>query len=331
MTTTRSSGAVAGWPAIPRVLARVRSAALTLALALGTLVACQPARGDLGDRALEVVATTGMVADIVREVGGDRVVVTALMGPGIDPHLYKASEGDVGALAAADIIFYNGLHLEAKMGDVFAGMRGRVSAVPVAEAVDTAALLAPPEFAGAYDPHVWMDVTLWKHAVERVAASLAGLDTTHAADYHARAGAYLAVLDTLDAHVRQQLARLPADRRVLVTAHDAFNYFGRAYGMDVRGLQGLSTATEAGAADVRNLATFIAERRLPAIFVESSISPRTIEAVQAAARALGHDVRIGGSLYSDALGSPGSDAASYVGMVRHNVNTIVAALLDGTP
>jgi manganese/zinc/iron transport system substrate-binding protein len=176
-----------------------------------------------------------------------------------------------------------------------------------------------------------MDVALWKQAVERVAASLADLDTANAAGYHTRAVGYLAVLDSLDAYVRDQLARLPADRRILVTAHDAFNYFGRAYAMDVRGLQGLSTATEAGAADVRNLATFIAERRLPAIFVESSISPRTIKAVQAAARAQGHDVQIGGSLYSDALGSPGSDAESYVGMIRHNVNTIVAAMLDGTP
>jgi manganese/zinc/iron transport system substrate-binding protein len=304
---------------------------VALALGLAPLAGCQPAGDDLGGRALEIVTTTGMIADIVREVGGDRVRVTALMGPGVDPHLFKASEGDVGALAAADIIFYNGLHLEAKMGDVFAGMRARVPAVAVAEAVDPAMLLRPPEFAGAFDPHVWMDVTLWKHAVERVAASLAGLDTLHAEGYRGRARAYLAVLDSLDGYVHEQLARLPADRRVLVTAHDAFNYFGRAYDVDVRGLQGLSTATEAGTADVRNLAAFIAERRLPAIFVESSISSRTIEAVQAAARALGHDVRIGGSLYSDALGSPGSDAESYVGMIRHNVDTIVAALLEDTP
>jgi manganese/zinc/iron transport system substrate-binding protein len=175
-----------------------------------------------------------------------------------------------------------------------------------------------------------MDVGLWRHAVERVRDALSELDAAHAEQYRADAARYLTELDSLDAYVRAQVQRLPEERRVLVTAHDAFNYFGRAYAFDVRGLQGLSTATEAGTADVRALAVFIDERELPAIFVETSISPRTIEAVQAATRALGHDVRIGGSLYSDALGNPGTPAGTYIGMIRHNVDTIVAALLGAT-
>ena len=301
--------------------------------ALATLVllaGCDRVEANLADRRVRVVATTGMIADIARQVGGERVQVTGLMGPGVDPHLFKASEGDVGTLAQADIILYNGLHLESKMGDVFAQMRDRIPTVAVAEALDTAVLLRPPEFAGAFDPHVWMDVGLWRHAVERVRDALSELDSAHAEQYRADAARYLTELDSLDAYVRAQVQRLPEERRVLVTAHDAFNYFGRAYAFDVRGLQGLSTATEAGTADVRALAVFIRERELPAIFVETSISPRTIEAVQAATRALGHDVRIGGSLYSDALGNPGTPAGTYIGMIRHNIDTIVAALLGAT-
>ena len=324
---------VRGLPPRIRTVARRTARALCAVLGtttLATLAGCERVEANLAERRVRVVATTGMIADIVRQVGGDRVQVTGLMGPGVDPHLYKASEGDVGTLATADIIFYNGLHLESKMGDVFAQMRGRVPTVAVAEALDTAVLLTPPEFKGAHDPHVWMDVTLWKVAVERTRDALAELDTAHARQYRADAARYLTELDSLDAYVRAQVARLPAERRVLVTAHDAFNYFGRAYAFDVRGLQGLSTATEAGTADVRALAEFIRERGLPAIFVETSISPRTIEAVQAATRALGHDVRIGGALYSDALGNPGSPAGTYIGMIRHNVDTIVAALLGTT-
>ena len=315
------------FPRSPTAPARRWRAALAAAALL--LAACAPARAELGERDVHVVATTGMIADIVREVGGDRVEVTGLMGPGIDPHLYKASEGDVAALAGADIVFYNGLHLEAKMGEVLEQMRGRIPTVAVAEAVDSASRLTPPEFAGAYDPHVWMDVRLWQRAVARVRDALAALDTAHAEEYRAGAAAYLAALDSLDAYVRGRAAEVPDGQRVLVTAHDAFNYFGRAYGFDVRGLQGLSTATEAGTADVRALADFIVARELPAIFVETSIPSRTIEAVQAAVRAQGRDVRIGGSLYSDALGSPGTPEGSYIGMIRHNVDTIVNALRGG--
>jgi manganese/zinc/iron transport system substrate-binding protein len=283
--------------------------------------------GDLSSRPIRVVATTGMVTDIVQIVGGERVQVKGLMGPGIDPHTYKATEGNVIDLAGADLVFYSGLHLEAKLVDVFEKMGGRITTAAVTDAIDRSRLVAPPQFQGNYDPHVWFDVTMWMSAVEEVERTLSTMDPTHASGYHERAQAYLAQLRELDAYVHAQAARVPESQRVLVTAHDAFNYFGRAYGFEVRGLQGISTATEAGAADVKALADFIVERRIPAIFVESSVPLRNVEALQAAVRARGFDVRIGGQLYSDAMGDPGTEDGTYIGMVRHNIDTIVGALL----
>ena len=281
---------------------------------------------DKHDTRLNVVATTGQVGDIAVNVGGDRVKVTSLMGPGIDPHLYKASAGDVERLRRADLILYNGLHLEAKMGDVLAGLGSRQPTLAVAEAIPEADLIAPPEFQGAHDPHVWFDAHLWSHAVEATRAKLSELDPEHADGYQARAAAYLQQLDELHTYATAQFATIPAEQRVLVTAHDAFNYFGRAYGLEVRGLQGISTATEAGTGDVQDLAAFIAARRIPALFVESSVSPRAIEAVREAVRARGWEVEIGGEIFSDALGDAGTPAGTYLGMVRHNVDTITAAL-----
>jgi manganese/zinc/iron transport system substrate-binding protein len=297
------------------------------ALLLGALAACDVSEGGEVNGKVQVVATTSIIADAAREVGGIRVDVTGLMGPGIDPHLYKASEGDVQRLAGARLVLYNGLHLEAKMADVLERMRGSVRTVAVADAIPKDRLLAPPEFGGAWDPHVWHDPGLWRLAVERVRDALIATDSAGATIYTGNAERYLARLDSLDAWVRAETARVPEEVRVLVTAHDAFNYFGRAYGVEVRGLQGISTATEAGTADVRTLADFIAERRIPAVFVESSIPRRTIEAVQAAVRARGHDVAIGGQLFSDALGDAGTPAGTYEGMIRHNVSTLVGALL----
>ena len=302
-----------------------------MALFAVALAACARPEAQTEDGRLRVVATTGMVADLAMQIGGERVAVTSLMGPGVDPHLYKASEGDVRRLTRAQLILYNGLHLEAKMGDVLEEIGTRRRVVAVTDAIPRERLRAPPEFEVAYDPHVWLDVSLWSLAAERVRDALGEADAAHAAEYRARADAYLARLRELDAYVRRQAARVPPAQRVLVTAHDAFGYFGRAYGFEVRGLQGLSTASEAGTADVQALAEFIAARRLPAIFVETSIPRRTVEAVRAAVRARGFAVAIGGELYSDALGSAGSDAASYEGMVRHNIDTIVGALLGQAP
>ena len=309
----------------PGVVGRI--AALLAVLGTGAAAACAPPDPPQEEGRLSVVATIGMIADVARNVGGEHVRVVGLMGPGVDPHLYKASEGDVRRLFRADVIFYGGLHLEARMGDVLEEMGARTRVRAVTDAVPRDALLAPPEFAGAYDPHVWFDVGLWSRTVELIAETLAEVDSAHAAEYRANARRYRARLAELDRYVRAQAARVPPERRVLITAHDAFNYFGRAYGFQVRGLQGISTAAEAGTADVQALAEFIARRRIPAVFVESSIPRRTIEAVQEAVRARGYEVRIGGSLYSDAMGSPGTPEGTYVGMVRHNIDTIVGALL----
>ncbi|HEX6926222.1 MAG TPA: zinc ABC transporter substrate-binding protein [Longimicrobiaceae bacterium] len=295
-------------------------------LSLVLLLACSSTEAN-DSGALPAVATTGMIADIVKNVGGEHVSVVALMGPGVDPHLYKAREGDVRRLWRSRIIFYNGLHLEARMAEVLAHMDERTPTVAVAQAVDSTQLLAPPGFSGAYDPHIWFDVRFWMDATEAVRDGLTAVDPAHAEDYARNADAYVERLEELHAYVLRRAAEVPPERRVLVTAHDAFNYFGRAYGFEVRGLQGISTASEAGTADVQALADLIVQRRIPAIFVESSIPQRTIEAVRAAVQARGFEVRIGGQLYSDAMGSPGTPEGTYIGMVRHNIDTIVDALL----
>ena len=308
---------------------RMRGIATALAvLAAGLMAsACAPPEPPEEEGRLSVVTTIGMIRDVVQNVGGEHVRVVGLMGPGVDPHLYKASEGDVRRLFRADVVFYGGLHLEARMGEVLEEMGGRTRVRAVSEVIPVEQRLAPPEFKGAYDPHVWFDVRLWAMTVDVVARTLSEADPAHARDFAANADRYRAQLADLDRYVREQALRVPVERRVLITAHDAFNYFGRAYGFQVRGLQGISTASEAGTADVQALAQFIATRRIPAIFVESSIPRRTIEAVQEAVAARGYDVRIGGSLFSDAMGNPGTDEGTYIGMVRHNIDTIVGALL----
>ena len=303
--------------------ALITAAALLLAACAGG-----DAEPSAADARLRIVATTGQIGDLATNIGGEFVFVESLMGPGVDPHLYVASESDVERLANADIIFYNGLFLEAQMADVFEQIGRSRPVTAVGEAIDHALLLPWGHASGGtYDPHIWFDVTLWSRAAEAVRDTLIEVDPTHAAAYRASAETYLAQLAELDAYVREQAQRLPLDQRVLVTAHDAFSYFGKAYGFEVRGLQGISTASEAGASDVRDLATFIAERQVHALFVESSVPVRNIEALKAAVEAQGWQVTIGGSLFSDAMGSPDTPEGTYIGMVRHNINTIVAALL----
>lgn len=305
---------------------------LTLSLLLITACGATPPAGAAGpsQNPIQVVATTGMIADIVRSVGTDRVAVVALMGPGVDPHLYKASEGDVRRLEQADVIFYNGLHLEAGLAGVLERMGDQRMVVAVTDGIDRSLLIAPPEFAGAYDPHVWFDVSLWMKTVNVVRDTLVKLDPAGAEQYRANATNTLAQLEETDRYIQNQVAEVPQDRRILITAHDAFNYFGMAYGFEVRGLQGISTASEIGASDVQSLAEYIVEKQIPAIFIESSVPRRNIEALQAAVKARGFDVAIGGSLYSDALGDPGTIEGTYIGMVRHNIDTIVSAL-KGAP
>ncbi len=275
---------------------------------------------------LRVVATTGMIGDAARRLGGEHVAVTALMGPGVDPHLYKASEGDVRLLADADLILYNGLHLEGKMGDVLVKMARTRPVVAVSEDLPRDELREPPEMAGQYDPHVWFDVALWAKTLAPIERELARLAPAHAATFAANRQAYEAELAELDAWVKELIATIPVEQRVLITAHDAFGYFGRRYGIRVVGLQGISTLAEAGLKDVDRVVDEIVAKRIPAIFVESSVPRRAIEAVESAVRSRGHEVVIGGQLFSDALGAADSPAGNYPGMVRANVETIVRSL-----
>lgn len=274
---------------------------------------------------VQVVVTTEIIADAVRAIGGDKVTVQALMGPGVDPHLYHARESDVQRLANADIIFYNGLHLEGKMGLLFDGMKKRLPTYGIADFIEKKRLQSSG-FDGLYDPHVWFDVQLWILAVNVIRDKLIEHDPSHAKYYSERALVYTEQLQNLDAYIKQRVAELPEGRRVLITAHDAFNYFGKAYGFKVIGLQGISTDSEVGTADVTRLVESIVKQNVPALFTEASIPARNIEAVQRAAQARGQIIAIGPELYSDTLGEPGTVAETYQGMVRYNIDAIVEAL-----
>ena len=279
------------------------------------------------DDKLRVVTTIGMITDIVKNVGGTQVEVSGIVEPGADPHFYNPTPKDVQRFGSAHIIFYNGLHLEAKMADVLGKMSGDKLTVAVTDGVDRSLLLTPPEYEGLYDPHLWFDVKLWMQVVGKVRDVLSEFDADNTVQYRSNAERYLKKLRELDEYVKLQVERVPSQQRVLVTAHDCFSYFGKAYGFEVRGLQGISTASEIGIADVKELATFIAERRISAIFVESSVSSQSLEAVKAVVKSKGFDVKIGGVLFTDALGSEGTPEGTYIGMIRHNIDTIVQALI----
>ncbi|MDQ3656652.1 MAG: zinc ABC transporter substrate-binding protein [Chloroflexota bacterium] len=302
-------------------------------LAVGTAIAATwhgalriPALADDGKR--RVVATTGQVGDLARIIGGEFTDVKALMGPGVDPHLFKASEGDVIDLIESDIIMYSGLHLEGGLGEVLEQAAKRIPVSEVSDGVPEDQLIQPEDdaFDGNPDPHFWFDPTLWAHAADETARALGGLDSDNVDAYLANAEACKAELMELDAYAMEQFSRIPAQSRILVTAHDAFGYLGRRYGLDVVGLQGISTATEAGVRDVQSIADLLVANKVKAIFVETSVPERTIEAVQVASRDRGWEVAIGGSLYSDAMGDEGTEEGTYLGMMRYDVDTIVAGL-----
>ena len=299
---------------------------------VGALVAVSAAgcggSGEAGadEGRVQATTTTTMITDLVRQIGGDRVKVTGLMGPGVDPHLYKASQGDVAALREADVVFYNGLFLEGQMEDILEKTSEQKPAVQVTTDMPEEELLDSPQYEGQFDPHVWFDATLWETTVDPVVEQLSELDSDGASDFEQRGEEYRQQVEELDSFAEEEISSIPEEQRVLVTAHDAFNYFGRRYGMDVRGLQGISTEAEAGSRDVQELADFLAENEVKAIFVESSVPPQTIEAVQDAVRDKGWELEIGGELYSDAGGDEGTEAETYVGMFRENVETITEAL-----
>lgn len=279
-----------------------------------------------------IVTTCGMVTDIVRQVAGDRAKVTGLMGEGVDPHLYKPTRDDVAKLLQADVVFYSGLMLEGRMTDTFLKVARRGTPVfAVTELLDEKFLLEPEEFQGHTDPHVWMDVAGWMEAVKVVARSLGEVDPDHAALYGQNANRYIAQLARLDDYAKKTIASIPKERRVLITAHDAFNYFGRAYGIEVRGIQGISTESEAGVADINRLVDLLVERKIPAIFVESSVSDKNIRALIEGCKSRGHAVRIGGELFSDAMGRTGTYEGTYPGMIDHNVTLIARALGGEAP
>ena len=294
------------------------------------LLSCNEQNSD-GNKAgnsgkIKIVCTTGMITDLVKTIGGDRVEVIGLMGPGVDPHYYKASQGDIQKLGSADVIFFNGLFLEGKMEEIFEKMARKKKVVAVSQNVSQDKLRKPPEFDGNYDPHIWFDVSLWQTTIDVVISTLSAIDP-EGADYYAPNGkAYFAQLDSLHQWVKQQIATIPKAHRVLVTAHDAFGYFGLAYDIEVVGLQGISTVAEYGVNDVSRIVDLVVSRNVKAIFVESSVPQRSINAVREGCRARGFEVIIGGTLYSDAMGAAGSGADYYIGMVQSNVNTIVSAL-----
>lgn len=288
-------------------------------------------RGDSRTAPLTVVATVGMVADIVREVGGEHVQVSQICGPGVDPHLYKATRDDVAELSTADAIFYSGLMLEGKMSDILVKMARSRPVVVVTGAIDESLLLEPEDFSGHYDPHVWMDVGVWAKCVEAVSDALGELDSEHAADFAANAKVYTKQLEQLHEYGVQAIGSIPEGSRVLVTSHDAFNYLGRAYGLDVQGVQGISTESEAGLQRVGELVDMLVTQNVRAVFVESSVPRKSIDSLIEGSKSRGHDVVVGGELFSDAMGMQGTYEGTYVGMLDHNLTTIARALGGKVP
>lgn len=307
-----------------KLMTPVVAAVLLLAASVACFFGVEPHR-EGGDK-LFVVATTTMAADLAAEIGGEYVEVVGLMGCGVDPHRYKAKASDAVKLQQADAVIYNGLNLEGKMGDVLESLeQGDKGVICLAEGVDPQRLIKTE--GGACDPHIWYDVELWRQAAEYTAERFAQLDPENADGYMNNFRRYEQELLALDGYIKEKSAQIPESKRVLITAHDAFGYFGRAYGFEVKGLQGVSTSAEAGTADISALADFIAERRLPAVFVESSMSPKTVEALKAAVNARGFSVDTGGVLYSDSLGDEASGTETYVKTFKANIDTIYAGLL----
>jgi manganese/zinc/iron transport system substrate-binding protein len=317
----------------------VRLTALSLSLVSMVAVGCGPGSSPVeapvaatsrkDGKPFRIVTTCAMVTDIVKVVAGDKAEVIGLMGESVDPHLYKPTRNDVKELTGADVVFYSGLMLEGRMGDLFASVARKGKPVyAVTEGIEESYLREPPEFAGHYDPHVWMDVTAWSKCVAFVAKSLGEFDAPNAAYYQSNAEKYRAQLKELDDYIRKVIATVPPEQRYLVTAHDAFGYFSRAYEIPVRSVQGISTESEAGVDDINQLVDFLVEKKVKAIFVESSVSSRNLEAVIEGTARKGAKVTIGGELFSDAMGKPGTHEGTYIGMMDHN-GTIIARALGG--
>ena len=291
------------------------------------LVSCKQ-ETSTGDDKLQIVATTGMIGDAVAIIAGDKADVTVLMGPGVDPHLYKATQGDLNALRSGDIIFYNGLHLEGKMQEVFDRLATSKKVFPVAAGIPESKLRTVAQVNGisTHDPHIWFDVQLWMLAVAEIGKQLSASDPTNAAFYATQTTKYLEQLTALDVFVKEKMSAIPETHRTLITSHDAFGYFGAAYGIRVKGLQGISTAAEFGLKDITDMVNMIIAEDIKAVFVESSVSEKSIQAVIEGCHQKNHNIKAGGTLYSDAMGAAGTPEGNYIGMVTHNVEVIYAAL-----
>lgn len=303
----------------------LRFSVLLVLLAAGCEAAPGAARPAADSRPgrLAILATTGMIADAARNIGGDLVHVTSLMGPGVDPHLYQPTARDQGKLKAAQLVLYNGLHLEGKMADVLESLARQKRVVAVSREIPASQLLSSRDSVGMHDPHVWFDVKLWRICARTIVRACSEADPLHASEYEQRAARYLAELDRLEDDCRALAATLPAERRVLITSHDAFHYFGRAYGFEVVGIQGISTDSEAGLKAITDAVDFIRQRHVRAIFPETSVPRAAIERV-----ARDGGAQLAPELYSDSLGAPDSPAGTYTGMIRSNMQNIVTALQD---
>ncbi|MEE9368489.1 MAG: zinc ABC transporter substrate-binding protein [Pontiella sp.] len=288
-------------------------------------------RAEISSYPYKVTATVGMVNDIVEQVAGEYAICSNIIGEGIDPHLYRTTRSDINQLMTADIIFYSGLLLEGKMGSALEAAGKRKPVYAVTELLEKEYLLSPPEFQGHADPHVWMDVKAWSKAVDVVATALSEQDPTHADDYRKRATAYQVKLKELNDYATTSISSIPESQRIMITAHDAFNYFGRAYGLQVVGIQGLSTESEAGLQDIRRLVDLLVEKQVKAVFTETSVSDKNVKALIEGAGAQGHNVVIGGLLFSDAMGPEGMYEGSYIGMIDHNITTVTRALGGNAP
>ncbi|QDT40471.1 Periplasmic zinc-binding protein TroA precursor [Gimesia alba] len=317
---------------------------LAFTLLLSLLVGCQSKEGTSPDSTTDqkqpeielkypipVAATVGMVADLVKNVGREYVNVTQIMGSGVDPHMHKASRDDVQTIMNADLVFYSGLMLEGKMADTLIKVSRNKPVFAVTELIDEKTLLEPEDFNGHYDPHVWMDVAAWSQCVDAVKDALSQVDPKHADVYQKNAAEYKKELEQLHQYGLKTMQSIPEASRTLITSHDAFNYFGRAYGLDVQGVQGISTESEAGLKRINQLVDMLVKKNIKAVFVESSVSKKNITALIDGAKAQGHDIIIGGELFSDAMGEAGTYEGTYTGMLDHNFTTVARALGGTAP
>lgn len=308
---------------------RARNTALLFIGIMALLAA--PRLADAQAEKIHVVATTGMLADAMQEVGGEFVQVTALMGSGVDPHTYRQTRSDIAALRRADLIIWHGLRLEAQLQPLLEKLSARQTVVALAQAIPTDKLLSDADNPDSFDPHVWMDPELWRLVVDAARDALIAKDPAHEPQYRDNAKRYGQAIAAMHASNRERLLSVPPEKRVLVTAHDAFRYFGRLYGYEVLGIQGISTESEASLHRIEQLVKVLVDRRINAIFVESSVSDRAMRALIEGAASRGHHVTIGGELYSDAMGKPGTREGTYIGMIEHNARTIAQALTHQQP